>query len=205
MGGLVITRTIDILAFAFIASRHDTLELQSGLLPASALTATDPALDTALARAHTTVCTAFAQISTSDGTLVVPIPVPSAFAGLVPRGSRLRQRRRAVPDYDEDSVFATLSSQTLLMEQLFVTVAALVLDGVEPSIVPRFCALLDCLQERGTHHWLLAVPVPGRQQTLRMCHFRALMQYHLCMQMFLADFRCPSCRAPMDVFSDHAL
>ena len=145
MGGLGITRATDILAFAFIALRHDTVELQNGLLAASALPPTDPALDTALARAPITVCTALPQLATGDGALVVPLPVPSASMGLVPRGSRSRRPLRVVPDCDEDSVSTTPSSQSLMAEHFFVTVAAQVLDGVEPSLVPRFRALLDCL------------------------------------------------------------
>ena len=86
MAGLGITHAIDILAFAFIPSRQDTVELQNGLLAASALPNIDPALDTALARAPATVRIAFAQLVTGDGGLVVPLPVPSAFVGLAPRG-----------------------------------------------------------------------------------------------------------------------
>ena len=142
MGGLGITRATDILAFAFIASRHDTLELLTGLLAASALPATDPALDTALAHAPATVRTAFAQLVTADGALDVPLPVPSASVGPVPRGSCSRRPGHVVPVCDEDSVSATPSSQSLLAEQFFVTVAAQVLDDVEPSLVPRFRALL---------------------------------------------------------------
>ena len=196
MAGLGITHAIDILAFAFIPSRQDTVELQNGLLAASALPNIDPALDTALARAPATVRIAFAQLVTGDGGLVVPLPVPSAFVGLAPRGSRLRRLGRAMPDCDEDSVSATQSSQSLLAEQFFVTVAAQVLDGVEPSHVPRFRALLDFLQERGTHHWLLAVPVPGLQQNLGMRHFRALLRYRLCMQMFPAVSGARAARHP---------
>ena len=61
------------------------------------------------------------------------------------------------------------------------------------------------LHERGTHQWLLVVPILGLQQTIGMRHFRALLRYRLCMQMFPDDFRCPSCQAPMDAFGDHAL
>ena len=76
---------------------------------------------------------------------------------------------------------------------------------VKGFLVPRFRALWDRLHERGTHHWLLAVPIHGLQQTLSMRHFRALLRYRLCMHMFPAYFKCPSYQAPMDAFGDHAL
>ena len=38
-----------------------------------------------------------------------------------------------------------------------------------------------------------------------MRRFLSLLRHGLCMQMFPADFRCPSCQAPMDAFGDHAL
>ena len=87
MGGLGITRATDFLAFAFIALRHDTLKLQTDLLAASTLPPTDPALDTTLARAPITVCTTFAQLTTGDGALIVPLPMSSACMG--PRDSCL--------------------------------------------------------------------------------------------------------------------
>ena len=110
-----------------------------------------------------------------------------------------------MPGSDEDSVSATRSTQSLLAERFFVAASAQVLDGVEPSLVPRYRALLDCLQLQGTSHWLLAVPISGLQQTLDGRHYRALLRYRLCMQMFAADSTCTSCRAPMDTFGDHAL
>ena len=50
-GGLGITSATDIFAFAFLASRFDTADLQSGLLASAPLLAADPALDTFLALA----------------------------------------------------------------------------------------------------------------------------------------------------------
>ena len=58
------------------------------------------------------------------------------------------------------SVSATPSSHSLLAEQFLVTVAALILDNVEPSLMPGFCALFDYLQERGSHHWATGYPDP---------------------------------------------
>ena len=52
---------------------------------------------------------------------------------------------------------------------------------------------------------LLAAPVPGLQQTLGGLHYRSLLRYRLCMQMFPDDASCLSCQAPMDIFADHAL
>ena len=121
MGGISITRATNLLAFAFIASRHGTLEPQSGLLAASTLSPADPALDTALASAPITVRIAFAQLTTSDGALVVPLLVPSASMGHVPCGSCLRRPARALPAYDEDFISTTPSSQSLLAEKFLVT------------------------------------------------------------------------------------
>ena len=72
-------------------SRHDTIELQTGILAASALPAAHPALDTALSREPATIRTAFAQLVTGDDALDVPLPLPSASVGPVPRGSRSRR------------------------------------------------------------------------------------------------------------------
>ena len=84
-----------------------------------------------------------------------------------------------------------MSSQSLLAKHFFITVAVRVLDGVEPALVPRFHALMDCFQERGTHPWLMAIPIPEQQWAIGMHHFLALLRYRLCMQMFSTDLWLP--------------
>ena len=106
--------------------------LETSLRASSALPATDPALDTALAPAPATFRTAYAQLVTGDRALDVPLHVPSASMGLVPLGSRSRRLGSAMPDYDEDSISATPSSQSVLAELFFVTVVAQELMASSP-------------------------------------------------------------------------
>ena len=94
---------------------------------------------------------------------------------------------------------ATHYTQSLLAERFFVAATAHVLDGVEPSLVPRHRALLDCIQLHGINHWLLAVLISGLQ------HYRARLQYCLCMQTLAVDSICMGYRAWMDPYGDHAL
>ena len=53
--------------------------------------------------------------------------------------------------------------------------------------------------------WLMAVPISGLQQTLASRHFRALLRYRLCVQLFPPDSTCLSCGTSMDINGDHAL
>ena len=92
-----------------------------------------------------------------------------------------------------------------MAEHFFAASAAQLLDIVEQPLASRLRSLLQCLQLRGTSDWLLAVPIPGLQQTLEGRHFRALLRYRLCMQMFPPDARCSSCSSVMDIYGDHAL
>ena len=110
-----------------------------------------------------------------------------------------------VPCNDEDSISATRSAQSLLTERFFIAASAQVLDGLEPSLVPRYRTPLDCLQLEGTNIWLLAAPISGLQQTFDGRHYHARLRYRLCMKMFVADSICRSFRAPMDTFGGHAL
>ena len=57
----------------------------------------------------------------------------------------------------------------------------------------------------GSSYWLLAVPISGLQQTLDGLHYRALLRYRVCMDMFPEQASCPCCQDTMDIFGDHAL
>ena len=204
-GGLGITKAVDLFSFAFLSSSLDTQSLQAGLLASVALPPTDPAIHSALALAPPIIRTAYAQIAASDGTSVTPQRGSSSSSTHTARGTSLRGADRALAGSDEDTVSATPSSQSFLAEQFFVAAAAQACDLVDPEHAPRFRSFLQCLQMRGSSYWLLAVPISGLQQTLDGLHYRALLRYRLCMQMFLEQALCPSCEDAMDVFGDHAV
>ena len=86
--------------FLFIASRYDIVELQTGLLAASALPLTDLALYSRLVRTPAMVRAALTQVATCDCVRVVHLPVSSTSVGRVPRGSRSRQLASAVLECD---------------------------------------------------------------------------------------------------------
>ena len=65
----------------------------------------------------------------------------------------------------------TPSSLSLQEENFFIMVDAKVLDDV-----PRFHGLLNCLNEWGSHHWLLVVPIYGLSRTH---HIHAPLHYPL--------------------------
>ena len=201
-GGLGITRATDIFSYAFLSSRFDTADLQTGLLASAPLITTDHTLDTALALAPPTIRTAYAQLAASNDTSVAPQLQASLLPGLTASGSCLRGPGRAWRGRDEDSAPATSHTQSLLAEQFFGASVSELLAAPEP---PRLRPLLQCLQLRGTSDWLLAVPITGLQQTLDGRHFRALLRYRLCMQLFPPDSTCSSCSASMDSYGDHAL
>ena len=130
-GDLGITRATDLFSFAFLSSRFDTADLQSGLLASTSLPATDPALDTALALAPPTVRTAYAQLTARTGTSVAPQLQPILSTGLTPSGARSRRSGRASRGRDEDFAPVTSHTQSLMAEHFFAASAAQLLDIVE--------------------------------------------------------------------------
>ena len=205
LGGLGITRASDLFCFAFLSSRFDTLDLQTGLLSLAPLPAADPALDSALALAPPAVRAAFAQLAARSGTSAIPQLRSSRSTGVPFLASRRCGSGRSPHGDHEDAASATSHTQSHMADQFFVAAASQIRDSVPPPLASRLHPLLQCLQLRGTSNWLLAVPIPGLQQTLDGLHFRALLRYRLCMPLFPPDSTCSSCGASVDLYGDHAL
>ena len=86
---------------------------------------------------HLAIRSTYTQLLAGDDIYDVPVLVPSTSIGAASRGSRSRRPGRAMLGSDEDSVSATRCTQSLLAKWFFVVASANVLDGLEPSLVPR--------------------------------------------------------------------
>ena len=169
------------------------------------LPSTDTATNLALALTPPVIRSAYAQLAAGDGTSVIPLHRSSFSTCHTSRGTYWIGPDRASADCDEDTVSAAPSTQSFLAEQFFVAATTRACDLVELEHTPHFRSLLQCLQMRGSNYWLLAVPIPGLQQTLDGLHYCTLLRYCLGMQMFPEQDSCPCCQDPMDIFDDHAL